>query len=170
MEANNKTLVAFHIGRGGKHYNSGHKTFYGFNSIDEVRNAIGDNKWTFINREFYYDVANTLKKHPNLTKKLDKCKDEDDFSYFEKKFGFDFGKEIYIDCNGNEIGLDVENDGTGIMNFDGEYDTYYTRRLEDCDEHECELILADYFTSNEVQEFIYEKFDSLKPIEHETNE
>jgi hypothetical protein len=168
MEAINKTLVSFHIGRGGKYYNGGHLSFIGFKSIREI--IMYEDSNLFISYENYYEISKLVENKPNLRELLEKCYDLDNFEEFERRTKLKVGQPIYADCNGNElIKFSEVETGCGRLNFDNEYNTDYVKHLEDCDEHECELILADYFTSNEVQEYIYEKFDSLKPIENETN-
>lgn len=37
----------------------------------------------------------------------------------------------YIDGNGNSVGLLVDNDGTGSIDIDGDFDTIYCKRLDD---------------------------------------
>jgi hypothetical protein len=48
---------------------------------------------------------------------------------------------MYLDHNGNEV-LSMEDSlsGIGTINIDNDYDTTYTKSIDDCNEHEIELI------------------------------
>lgn len=56
---------------------------------------------------------------------------EQDIEACAKRIGFDLGKKVWYDQNRNKVGLAVDNDGTGTIDLDGEYDTYYWVRLKD---------------------------------------
>lgn len=151
MENSKKTIVSFHIGRGGRYYNPGHVTFLGENNINHYTGALF--VW-YSNEQIFRE---TLKNRnlSNLLEKLDECIESDNFNFFIQKFkNFEIGEQIYIDQNGNEIGLWVDNDGTGIINLDGHYDTTYSQYLEDCSEDElCLIVNSDRYCSNETLKF-----------------
>ena len=122
IEANQElanTIIAFHIGRGGRFYNQGHKTFI---------------KWG-----------------ANINE------------YTEELFMTEDEKE-YMDCSNSLVGLKVENDGTGIINNDNEYDTTYCVRLSEIDENEFNIICE-----NEKNVWIPKEYSSLF-IEEEKEE
>lgn len=104
-----KIIVAFKIGRGGRFYNGGHKTYIGQQPINDF---IGD---LFLNEE----------------------------------------TNIYMDSNGNEV-LDAEylNEGIGIIDLDGEYDTTICKYLSQCNDSELNLINlnTDYKTPELIEE------------------
>lgn len=85
-----------------------------------------------------------------------------DFDQLEEKFGITeamLGDEIYTDGNGNGVGLTVEEaqHDTGRIEEDGEYDTTYVCRLEDCSEEEWQLILdTNNYVSSDVLAYVKE--------------
>lgn len=90
-----ETIVAFHIGRGGRFNNAGHLSFIGEHNINEY-------------------VGNLFISEDN--------------------------DGVYLDFSGNEVGLSVDNDGTGRINIDYDYDTTYCLFLSDCDFKEIKSI------------------------------
>lgn len=132
-----KTIVAFHIGRGGRFNNQGHLSFVGVHDISYFTDDL------FINYENQAKIFNAIKGRENLENKYYNCCENDDFSFFEK-LGFDLGKKVFYDQCGNEVGLTEKeyDSGVGSINIDHGYDTTYTCCLEDCDEDELRLILA----------------------------
>lgn len=95
LEENRDLIVAFHIGRGGRFYNSGHTSYIGERIINDFTNDL------FLNKD----------------------------------------ETFYTDGNGTEI-LEVDNDGTGKINIDYEYDTTYACKVSDLSEEEINIILA----------------------------
>ena len=150
MENSKKIIVSFHIGRGGRFYNSGHVTFLGEENINHYTDDL------FVRYDNQQIIRNTLKNRnlSNLLEKFDDCIESDNFNFFIQKFSdFEIGEQIYIDLNGNEIGLSVDNDGTGIINRDNNYDTTYAKYLEDCNEDELYLIVnSNTYCSDETLE------------------
>lgn len=62
------------------------------------------------------------------------------------------------DGSGNITGLKVENDGTGILEEDGDYDTTRVIRLGDCSDEDLDLILrAECFVPADVKEYCKER-------------
>lgn len=55
-------------------------------------------------------------------------------SYLEQDMTID----SYVNCDGSKVGLNVENDGTGVI--DRGYNTEIVKRLEDCSNDELILI------------------------------
>lgn len=139
-------IIAFHIGRGGRFYNGGHVTCLGFKDINDIVNIADDRYNLFTAFENQQELFDTIKGYDNLESKYYECSDNNDFSWFENKFNFDIGKLIYTSGDGNAVGLAVDNDGTGCINFDGNYNTYYCQRLSDCDDNEVKI--AFDFTYN----------------------
>ena len=129
------TIICYHLGRGGRFYNSGHKT------VIDVHGDINNyTEHLFTSFENYFEISKKLKTYKNLTEKLINCLENEDFSFFENKFGFNFGKKIYVTCDGNSVGLDVDNMGIGCINIDYDYDTTYCCKLKDIDENEYEIL------------------------------
>jgi len=139
---NNTTIVAFHIGRGGRFHNQGHLSFKGINEISYFTNDLFtkyENQDQFKNR-FGFDDAGDNQKCI-----LDLITDKN-FEELEEKFGIsekDLGEEIYIDGNGNQVGLTVAEAGTGIgyIDIDADYNTTYTKHLSDCTNNEISAII-----------------------------
>jgi hypothetical protein len=68
-----------------------------------------------------------------------------------------------LNCNGNEVGLTMEeaNSGIGRIDLDGDYDTTYTTYLEDISEKEIQAIIdaerSDLLTIMEKDELLKEE-------------
>lgn len=135
----NETIVAFHIGRGGRFNNSGYTTFLGEKRIGDFT----DNLFTRFQNE--NEILETLSEDVRDEFK-DLCVDEN-YIVLEDKFGVTkemLGDiEYYCGASMQEVGLlrkEVE-EGVGTIDIDGEYNTTYTTCLEDCDRSEL-LVLA----------------------------
>ena len=100
--------VRFHIGRGGRFHNAGHKTYMG--TVNDLSDCFGE---SFIISED--ENGNTL---PDSEWRL-------------------------MDGGGNVIlsGRDEIESETGVLDWDGEYDTDIVRHLSECDDDEYQLIL-----------------------------
>lgn len=146
-----QTIAAFKIGRGGRFYNGGHKTFYGFKNINEFTDNL------FLTVEDESDLEYEIGDRINLLEKFQECREDLDFDFFAK-LKLTTGKLVWIDHNRSEVGLDYINDGTGTIDLDGIYDTTICKRLEDCDENELQMILdANLYMDYGVEELIKEK-------------
>lgn len=144
MATENKTIVFFHTGRGGRFNNSGHVTFCGTKNIEEVLqlNDSGKNN-SSITKENAQEIYEMLKGRnlPNILELFEKCRDEDDYSEFERKTGLELGEDIYADFGGTQIiTLEEVETGVGILNWDNDYDTDECKFLADCEEKELQLI------------------------------
>ncbi len=124
-----KTIVTFHIGRGGRFHNPGFKTYEGELNLQDIIRRHSDN---------LYDV--------------------------NRKDG-KFCKPYLADCSGHNV-CDTPKAEVGTLEFDGEYNTYICRYIEDCTEDELELIAKDNsYKSPELQEYMkanyidYENFN-----------
>jgi hypothetical protein len=98
-------VVSFHIGRGSRFYNAGHRTFIGEKNFQDLINMEANN-------------------------------------VFVKDRGPDgrFCKPLITDCSGNPVSDDDVNELIGTLDFDGQYDTSYAKIIDDCDEHELQII------------------------------
>jgi hypothetical protein len=154
----NKTVVHFHIGRGGHFNNAGHRTFEGIATFQEVISEHSDK--LFYNRENYYSILKDLEARnlTNLVELLESCRDCDDFSDFEAKTGLLVGDPVHTDCNGAII-VDAEDFDSmvGCLNWDYGYDTDVCQYLEDCDESE--LLLIANSNSWRSEQLIQKYFD-----------
>lgn len=159
---NNTSIVYFHIGRGGRFHNQGHKTFEGIKDIQSVLNSCdnaGQN--TFFTKENYQDIYRSLEEKgaTNLIELLQKCQDNNDYTEFETKTGLSLGEDVYTDCNGSVMITEEElQSGVGTLEWDGDYDTDICCRLADCDENELRLIAND---DHHGDELMIEYFDNL---------
>jgi hypothetical protein len=157
MENQSKIIVAFHIGRGGRFHNAGHKTYLGEKEICEFLDDLHtefENQSDFKNR-YGWDSTND----PDQRCILDLLTDED-FDELEEKFGISkemLGEKMYCTSAGNYTGLsqkDVDS-GVGTLNIDNEYDTTVSMYIEDCSEDELFLIKqSNEFKSYELQEYL----------------
>ena len=100
--------VRFHIGRGGRFYNAGHKTYVG--TVNELSDCFGDS--IVISED---ENGKTL---PDSEWKL-----------------VDSGSNVILS------GRDEIESETGILDWDGEYDTDIVRKLSECDDDEYKMIL-----------------------------
>lgn len=135
-----RIIVAFHIGRGGRFFNGGHKSFIGEKKIGDFTNDL------FVKYENISDIQDKIAGRENLENLFDIAQEDSEAgnnarTRFEK-CGFKFGELVYTDCNGNKVGLSVSEaeNGIGSINIDNDYDTTYTCYIEDCDELELKLI------------------------------
>ena len=100
--------VRFHIGRGGRFHNAGHKTYVG--TVNGLSDCFGDS--------FIISEDENGKTLPDSEWRL-------------------------MDGGGNVIlsGRDEIESETGILDWDGEYDTDIVRHLSECDDDEYQMIL-----------------------------
>ena len=139
-----KTIVCFHIGRGGHFHNPGHKSFIGEEKIGKYTDDL------FLNFENESKVLKKVRNNSILIKFESEILDaitERNFEILES-FGItedELGDRVYTTCVGNSVGLTEEEEeiGVGCINKDGDYDTTYCCFLEDCNDHELQLII-DY--------------------------
>lgn len=114
---NDNTIVAFHIGRGGRFNNGGHLTFLGEGKISDFTEHCCAPSKVLIDE--YCNDTLVDDTDPNA---------------------------VWTDMNGNEVDLTNEeyNNGIGRIVMDGEYDTTYTMLLKDVDRgsQEWDAILA----------------------------
>lgn len=120
-------IVAFHIGRGGRFHNPGHKSFnqhiqklsdcFSSNSIifqeDEEGNPLPDEKWQLI----------------------------------------DGGGNVILEGRANIKSK------TGVLDWDGQYDTDIVQYLDECDDAEIEMIYQTYlddveYMDNELKDYV----------------
>lgn len=119
-EQQNKIIVSFHIGRGGRFYNSGHKTYLGEKTF---KNLVSEN--------------------------------ESDLYIINRDKQGKFIKPIFVDGSSNEVSDDNANSLTGSLNFDGDYDTYIAKYVEDCTDKELDIIRnSNEWKSSELNEYL----------------
>lgn len=127
---NQKTILAFHIGRGGRYHNSGFLSFIGKKNIGEFTSDLFagyENQGEFSARYGWdsCDDGDCI---------LD-CLSNRDLDRLEKAFGITekmLGEYGYSDNNGNFIISQTDVDSLiGRINLDNEYDTTYTKDIED---------------------------------------
>jgi hypothetical protein len=139
MNNQKNIIVAFHIGRGGRFHSPGHRTFIGEKRINQfIQNF-------YLRYEHEESIREKYKNHVDFEFIIEKMHDED---YIELlKYGItpiDLGNIIYVDFNNNSVGLTLAEcrSGVGVINEDNEYDTTYTKFIEDCTEDEISLIVS----------------------------
>ena len=105
-------VVAFHIGRGGRFNNAGHKTFMPF--VSKIQDCFGEN--TLINNE-----------------------DEDGNALPDEQWQLiDGGSNVILE------GREAIESETGILEWDGIYNTDIVRYIEDCTDEEMEILYKAY--------------------------
>lgn len=119
-------IVAFHIGRGGRFYNPGHKTF--MQHISQLSDCFSDG--CIISQE-----------------------DEEGNPLPDEQWQL-------IDGGGNVIleGRDNIESDTGVLDWDGDYDTDVVKYLSECSESEIDIIyqayLDDEYMDEELKDYI----------------
>ena len=113
----NKTVVHFHVGRGGKFHNGGYKEFKGVQDLtlpneyctiidtDENGNQLSDDEWILIE---------------------------------------DSSEKVLLKGKNNIMSR------TGVLDYDGKYDTDIYKYIEDCDEEELRLLHTSIY-NNDVE-------------------
>lgn len=157
MENNiGKTIVGFKTGRGGSFWNAGHVSFIGECNINDFTNEL------FLRYENEHSLYEKIDGRKHLLEKYEDCQYFDDFTFFTDK-GFDLGEKVYSDCNGRPVGLTEKeaNEGIGVIDIDGEYNTIVCEYLEDLSESQYQLIIdsenqAGYFCDKAVIQYAKE--------------
>lgn len=108
LEEAQNVKVRFHIGRGGRFHNAGHKTYVG--TVNSLSDCFGDSGII--------------------------SEDENDTPLPDSEWQL-------IDSGGTVVlsGRDEIESDTGILDWDGEYDTDIVRHLSECDDDEYQMIL-----------------------------
>lgn len=157
-----KTIVAFHVGRGGRFNNQGHVTFIGEQPIGDFTYDL------FRGFENQYGVLGIIGDRTNLLSLYESAVADgttDSKAYNRlQKFGLDLGEICYYDGSGHNVGLTAEQVewGIGTINIDNQYDTTYTCYLEDCEEVELQLIIdTNRYVSAEVLNYAQSKLESI---------
>jgi len=154
-------IVAFHIGRGGRFYNAGHKSFIGEEPIGKFTE---DLYTRFENQDKFSDRLGWDEGFGSIKCILD-CLTDEDFDTLETCYGIsqeDLGEiEYYCGASGASVGLtqsDVDS-GVGTINIDHGYNTTYTKFLSGCDEEELEII-REYtgWKSQDLEEYVNPKW------------
>ena len=135
------TIVAFHIGKGGRFHNPGFLSFIGTERIGKFTNDLFCNFTNLHSFKARLGYDSSLDGQPCIQ---DLAANKD-FDTLETLYGITedmLGVEQYFDGNGNTVGLtcDEEFEGVGRIDVDGGYDTTYTCYLSDCSENEITAI------------------------------
>lgn len=160
-----ETLITFHIGRGGRFYNAGYKSY---RDQDTTINTYCDD--LFLSYENEFDILNNYKKYPNIHTLIQECLSDHNFERLAR-VGLsedDFGQQEWFYMGGSPVGLAGDNDGTGCINIDNDYDTTIVVFLKDCDENELRLILnSSSYKSTDVEEYCKEALGIEEEVEDE---
>lgn len=178
------TIVAFHIGRGGRFHNAGSSSFIGEykirkftndlflthekenEAIDTAKARIGEYIWDNMQLDGRNDMTSYC---------LDLITDEK-YEDLEKIFGItsdDLGERVYKDCNGSQVGLTEREAmaGVGRINIDNDYNTTYTRYLSDCTHEELQLIAeCNVYVDGNTRDYAKERLGIVGEEETETED
>jgi len=177
--SNERKIVAFHIGRGGRFNNAGFLRFIGEKKIGDFTDDLYPD---YENRGDFKDRLGWDKSFYDIPCILD-CMTDRDLETLEKFYGIteeQLGEYGYFKASGNHSGLyekQVES-GIGTINIDYDYDTTYTTYLDECSERELiaiiesdvwnkEDLLDEYAESlgfNEKEVKLMGHFDDYKDI------
>lgn len=120
-----KNLVCFHIGRGGRFNNQGHKTYRSdIESFQELLDYYANDLFEYTEDE----EGNPLPDEECCIK----------------------GRDGIVLVQGREA---MESE-TGILDFDGDYNTTYAKELKDCTDEELQTIVDTYNSLNYVDDDI----------------
>lgn len=151
------TIVAFHIGRGGRFHNAGHRSFIGFNDITAYTDDL------FINYENESEIHRKIDGRENIMTAFERLlynrHDQEIKLNFEAKTGLILGELTYTSNGENLTGLTLAGAETGIgkINIDNDYDTTYTCKLSNCDADELKLIYkSTYYMNSDVRDYVTE--------------
>lgn len=163
------TIVAFHIGRGGRFHNAGHLSYIGQKKIGEFTENL------FLSFENAWSVGKKIGDRENLRKKLEDALDaqscDSDAYLFLSDIGLDLGELVWTDGGGNFVGLTLEEEesGVGCINIDNDYDKTYCCYLCDCSEQELQLIydaISDsYYPDYSLLEYAKEQLGISEDVE-----
>ena len=152
MKTKQNTIVAFHIGRGGRYNNAGFLSFIGEEIIGKFTDDLFGRyelESKFSTRYGYEDTHDGQKCIIELIQSYDFVELEDKFGITQEMLG-DY---TYYDGGGNTTDLtqsQVES-GIGTINIDNDYDTTYTKYLCDCSDKEIEAIKdSEYWNKEEI--------------------
>lgn len=138
-----ETIVAFHIGRGGRFNNGGHLNFLGEGKISD----------------YTEDCFAPVKIDENSDSDLPELVDDNS------------PEAEWTDCSGNGIGLTNAEyqSGIGRIDMDGEYDTTYTMRLGDIEEDskEWDAIFAENTSDAEDAQMFFFGQEECQPSKEE---
>lgn len=155
----NATIVAFHIGRGGRFHNQGHLSYIGERRIGDFTSDLFlnyENEGDFKNR-FGYDSTGDSDQQC-ITDLIYSEK----FDELKEKFGITkemLGEQQWYDGGGNPVGLTAAEEKTGLgrIDIDRDYDTTYCCLLSEIGEEEARAILAETgWVSNEIVDYANE--------------
>ena len=151
-------LAYFHTGRGGRFYNAGHRTFVKIVSdISEIipgtASFIPANKIEGL-EDFLFDSWVNEDWEDEGLKELQNSLRMTDMEFRERKLD---------NMGGKSIDLEMNEDGTGYINWDNDYDFDVVCNLSDCDEDDLILILK----SNPWD--LYQVLEEIKKIAQENN-
>jgi len=160
MENKTEIIVAFHTGRGGRFNNGGHTTFIG---QKEITDFTGD---LFIRFQNEAKILERFKSEKLRNLVINYIADRDLDTLKELGVSVDDlgAQEYFCGASGSSVGLMVDNDGTGCIDIDGEYDTTSACHIEDCWESQIKLIIKNSnreYISNEIDTFIKENWSEL---------
>ena len=166
-----KTLYQFHIGRGGRFYNAGHKSFIG--TVDSITSTDAYNKLSTPAESrldcYLNDIAdaNEVEVDDITESQIKDYMSGLGWSEQEIEDGHTNRLEDnweYVDDNGNSVGLTVgdANSGVGVIDIDGQYDTTIVCSADDLSEDDIEIIInSNRLCQIEVDE-LYESLNFLK--------
>ena len=160
ISRNGNEILAFRIGSKGR---PGCLNYLGEQKI----NRFTDNLFTAFENEREYFKDLTQVEVDEARDLITDRKWDDLYSRFGIKEA-DLGDEIFTDANGNPVGLNVENNGTGVIDFDGEYDTVYSIFASEAGEREINAILhsgSGYYGL--IREEMLEEIEKLEEKEEE---
>lgn len=144
-------IVTFHVGRGGRFNNQGFLRYCG--EDHSAKHQVETENYMAFENE-----SEIIQKHGDdvidLITDLANNPLSDEYKAFCDKYG-NLGDVVINSCDGNRIGDYVEDGQPFTYDEDGEYDTTYGIRLEDCDEDQLELIVkSNQYKSSELIDWI----------------
>lgn len=135
------TTVRFHVGRGGHYHNSGHMSYEGECTAEELINLCSND--LFYNPTNHYEVMQQIAGRSNIEKLYYACYNAQKFENFTMKTGIEVSEEWgYFDLNGRLLATDTEVDSGEIcLEWDYDYDTDIICAVNDLSDESMQLII-----------------------------
>jgi hypothetical protein len=141
--SNERKIVAFHIGRGGRFNNPGYLRFIGEKKIGDFTDDLYPD---YENRADFKDRLGWDEEYEEGVKCILDYMTDRDLESLEKYYGItedQLGEYGYFKGNGSHSGLYEKqvDSGIGRINIDNDYDTIYTAYLDECSDSEINAII-----------------------------
>lgn len=162
-----QTTLHFHIGRGGRFHNPGHRTFAGTTPFHQLLEDKSD--LLFPSFENETEALEAIEANEELENLLSEARSKGDGSEFEAKTGIKLGAPVVRDGSGNILlAAEEASKETGRIEWDNDYDTDEVIYLHEASAADMQIVRksGDYEADELIREWI-EPQTEKKTIEWE---